>query len=386
MKSGARVLLILTGGLVWVLLWIVALQLYLTSSSSAQIKESTTTSTTMRPSSDTNPRVMTFYYNWYGNQDVDGKWFHWNQPVLHPNGSSGAVHNPPDSIGSSFWPLLGLYSSNDQAVVARQCDLMKGAGIDTLIVSWYPEGTADQGTEVFHSFQNRNIPLILDTAAAKGLTVAFHIEPYKGRTPRRVVSDMQYLGEKYGSHPATLWWSGNRGRRMLVFVYDSYLSPVGEWSQALPGPAYAIGLVVESGHPDDLKRGNFDGAYTYFASNGFVWGSSTSNWQQISSSFSNHIFIPCVGPGYNDERIRPWNKRNTKSRNGGKYYEQMWSSALELKKSPDAVGITSWNEYHEGTNVEPSIAKEGYLSDSLDVDFLALTLECVRKFKQSLAK
>lgn len=158
-----------------------------------------------------NPATLTFYYNWYGTQAHDGGWFHWNQPVLLQNGHLGPRHHPPHSIGSSFWPQLGLYSSNDQAVLSTQCDMIKAAGIDAIIVSWYPEGTSDQEEETFHSFQNRNIPLILNACAAKGLYVAFHIEPYKGRTPSSVVKDMQYLQSQYGSHSATLYWNGTRG-------------------------------------------------------------------------------------------------------------------------------------------------------------------------------
>lgn len=220
-------------------------------------------------------------------------------------------------------------------------------------------------------------------AAFKGLRVAFHIEPYKGRTPSTVVRDMQYLEKEYGSHEATLLWNGPRGGKMLVFIYDSYLSEAREWKKVLPGCAYAIGLVVEARHVDDLKIAAFDGGYTYFASDGFVWGSSIGNWQRIREGLSSPLlFFPCVGPGYNDERIRPWNKRNTKKRENGRYYSRMWDAALNLKGHfADGVAITSWNEYHEGTNIEPSVQHEGYLDDSLDIDFLELTERYSQRMK-----
>eukprot|EP01047_Picozoa_sp_COSAG01_P024109 COSAG01_NODE_1480_length_10161_cov_32.805804_3_plen_44_part_00 len=31
-----------------------------------------------------------------------------------------------------------------------------------------------------------------------------------------------------------------------------------------------------------------------------------------------------VGPGYDDTGIRPWNSMNTKARDKGNYYQQMW--------------------------------------------------------------
>lgn len=39
------------------------------------------------------------------------------------------------------------------------------------------------------------------------------------------------------------------------------------------------------------------------------------------------IFIPSVGPGYDDRRIRPWNVENTRNREDGKYYQKMFEMA-----------------------------------------------------------
>ena len=69
--------------------------------------------------------------------------------------------------------------------------------------------------------------------------------------------------------------------------------------------------------------------------------------RELRTSFSAHtlgrlVFVPSVGPGYNDEGIRPWNAHNTKSRENGGYYDRMWSRALE--SGAQFVSITSFNE------------------------------------------
>mmetsp|Transcript_6714 Transcript_6714/g.8964 ORF Transcript_6714/g.8964 Transcript_6714/m.8964 type:complete len:106 (+) Transcript_6714:508-825(+) len=64
------------------------------------------------------------------------------------------------------------------------------------------------------------------------------------------------------------------------------------------------------------------------------------------------IFIPSVGPGYDDTMIRPWNRHNFKSRRNGQYYEKMFSSAVSI--APPIISITSFNEWHEGTQIEPA--------------------------------
>ena len=65
------------------------------------------------------------------------------------------------------------------------------------------------------------------------------------------------------------------------------------------------------------------------------------------------IFVPSVGPGYADTRIRPWNSKNTASRREGGYYEAGWRAAISA--NPRLVSITSFNEWGEGTQVEPAI-------------------------------
>ena len=85
-----------------------------------------------------------------------------------------------------------------------------------------------------------------------------------------------------------------------------------------------LGLLVEFKHRSDIKKAGFDGFYTYFASDGFTYGSSWKNWRGLTSFArkSSLLFVPSVGPGYVDTRVRAWNSRNTKARRTGRYYEQ----------------------------------------------------------------
>ena len=63
-----------------------------------------------------------------------------------------------------------------------------------------------------------------------------------------------------------------------------------------------------------------------------------SEWHVVSSfaTRNNMILSISVGPGYEDSRIRPWNTQNSRSRQGGKYYDAHWQ------------GRKSFN-FHQGT-------------------------------------
>jgi len=68
------------------------------------------------------------------------------------------------------------------------------------------------------------------------------------------------------------------------------------------------------------------------------------------------LFVPSVGPGYNDVRIRPWNAKNARDRQQGAYFERGFEAAIE--SHPDMISITSFNEWHEGTQIEEAIPKQ----------------------------
>ena len=94
-----------------------------------------------------------------------------------------------------------------------------------------------------------------------------------------------------------------------------------------------------------------------------VWSRKASQLSQLFclyySAFArkhNLLFIPSVSPGYLDTRIRPWNTKATRSRRKGSYYDLSWRTFQELQ-GLKIVSITSFNEWHEGTQIEPAIEK-----------------------------
>ncbi len=68
----------------------------------------------------------------------------------------------------------------------------------------------------------------------------------------------------------------------------------------------------------------------------------------------NGIFSASVGPGYIDIRAVASSNR-TKSCLNGETYDFMWQRALDAEI--EWVSITSFNKWHEGTQIEPVIVK-----------------------------
>lgn len=317
-----------------------------------------------------------FYYMWYGNTETDGKYIHWNHRYLphweesitkrYPKGR----HRPPDDIGATFYPLLGCYSSRAPATMEAHMQQLRDAGIGVISVSWYPPGLSDDEGQL----PDPMIPQLLEIAHRYAIKVTLHIEPYRDRTPLTVKDNLRYIHGKYSSHPAfykvrTTVDSGGIKTLPMIYIYDSYLSSAREWSDvfktdgenSIRGSTYdcvAIALLVEPPHKQFVLEGGFDGFYTYFASNGFSYGSRTANWKSLAHFAKQHnlFFIPSVGPGYDDTRVRPWNKATNKDRRDGAYYKEMFRASLSSNHG-GIVSITSFNEWHEGTQIEPAVPK-----------------------------
>ena len=47
------------------------------------------------------------------------------------------------------------------------------------------------------------------------------------------------------------------------------------------------------------RQAGFDGAYTYFAADGFTYGATAANWPRMAAFCRRHglLFVPSVGPG-----------------------------------------------------------------------------------------
>ena len=152
-----------------------------------------------------------------------------------------------------------------------------------------------------------------------------------------------------------------------------------------------ICLLLERSHMQYAVEAHCDGFYSYFASP-ISWGSTPSNWAQAAGFAKSHslIFAPSVGPGYVDTRVRPWNGAATRERSRSRYYDQAWGSALgAVSAGAEWVSITSFNEWHEGTQIEP--AKEGMRDGAENFKYEAYSggpemyLEATRRWVDKMA-
>jgi glycoprotein endo-alpha-1,2-mannosidase len=265
-------------------------------------------------------RSAIFYYAWYGTPKRDGSFRHWQQ-----NGAE-----PPRRIASAYYPARGVYSSADALVVSAQMQEIAAAGVDQVVISWWGRGSAEDV---------RFGPVARATRAA-GLVPAAHIEPYGDRDPGSVEQDIAYL-RGYGVRD--------------FYVFGAADRPGSDWAEMNDRVVSPVRVFAQTGRVGVAAAGRFDGVYTYDI---VTWNGAKFRRICRQAEAAGLLCAPSVGPGFDARRAA--GVPELKPRDGGSTYDRMWSAALRSRA--ELVTITSYNEWHEGTQIEPARARPGYAS------------------------
>ncbi len=254
-----------------------------------------------------------FYYPWWGTPKVDGKYLHWNQ----------RQHLPPEDLASTFYPARGVYSSADRKTVRALMKDIRAAGVDEVVSSWWGWGSPE----------DKRLPAVMREAEAQKLDVAVQIEPYEKwlRTADVLEADLGHLREA-------------GVRRVYVYRPFDELLDAKTWAELLSGFP-EIEVYGQTAEVTRAQAAGFDGVYTYdvFATRGASFAGLCARARAMGLACA-----PSVGPGYNAHRATT--DHRIRARRAGKTYDEMWRAAIAAR--PDRVTITSYNEWHEGTQIE----------------------------------
>ncbi len=286
--------------------------------------------------------VLSFYYGWYGNPETSGRWVHWKSvdPAAKKIG------------GSTNYPLLGAYDTHDPATVARHCRDARAAGITGFIATWWGRG----------EFSDKGMKLLLDSAQKEGLKVTIYYEtaPPKGSpSVEGAVADFEYLIAEYALHPAWLRVAG----KPAFFVYSRAVTELklDGWQQVIAEVNRRRGGTVFIGDRLSAEAARvFDGIHTYNITGRTRDRSVTEIVDWARKAFPEWVAlaggkISCVTiiPGYDDSTQGRAEPRPITHRHDGETYRALWQQAIAA--NPDWILITSFNEWHEGSEIEPSV-------------------------------
>ncbi|HEX3536584.1 MAG TPA: glycoside hydrolase family 99-like domain-containing protein [Stellaceae bacterium] len=306
-----------------------------------------------REDRDVSREILAFYYGWYGAPAVSSGWRHWKD--VDPAGEH--IEN------SAHYPAGGAYDSHDPALLERQVTQARAAGITGFIASWWGQG----------SFEDKGITPMLAAAGRHNLSVTAYYEKVAGDDStarvKNAVADLDYLLSRYGGDKAWLRADG----KPVVFIYGRALKALSsaEW-QEVTGQVrrdHPGGVALVSDSLDRALLAPFDGGSTYNITGRTQHKSPEQVHDWARTAYPKMVAAPGAGkistvtviPGYDDRAVGRPPPRPVTDRWGGETYRVLWQEAIAAK--PDWVLITSWNEWHEGSEIEPSVEYGSLLLD-----------------------
>jgi hypothetical protein len=359
-------------------------------------------------------KVMVHYMPWFVSQPYSGSWgWHWTMNHFNPDDVD--PKNGQQEIASQYYPLIGPYDSADPAVLEYHVLLMKLAGIDGVIVDWY-------GMDNFNDYavNNSRTLALFDFTRKAGLAFSLC---YEDATVQQEINGhfigasnavahtqqtMLYAETNFFDDPTYLRWKNqpvllNFGPQYFhtgadwisnfsllattnqpaFFTEDNRLNPAG--SGAFDWPPMSLSRTnAQSPTEPVLSRDAVDGYLAFFDKKADKWPSF------ISSAF------PRFSDVYAQAGVEP-SFGNLDDQNGATFRETL---GLAMTNDSPIVQIVTWNDFGEGTIVEPTVQYgyrdlaviQNYRRQYVDPKFpfqsgdLALPLELYKLRKQFGAK
>ncbi|RYG34726.1 hypothetical protein EON81_14815 [bacterium] len=290
--------------------------------------------------------LMVHTMPWYEAKPVSKEWgWHWTMGKLDPDKGEVASH---------YRPLIGLYDSGDPFAVECQILLMKFAGIDGVFVDWYGD------REQYDYLPNhRHTALIFEAAKRAGLKFALVYEdqtvPQLVKGGRFEEKDAVEEGRLLMERTQKTWFRSpvylkKDGKPVLLVFGPQYYKEEAQWQRMFepldPKPAFFT-----------LHHRRLDtalGAYDWPLPEGGNEAAAEKRARFAKESKEWPASIPVAYPRFHDfyKEAGLHDSYGKVEDSDGKTYETTLTEALSTPS--DIVQIATWNDYGEGTQIEPT--------------------------------
>lgn len=294
----------------------------------------------------TPPLLLAHYMPWYSARPFSSEWgWHWTMNHFNPD----EVVSGQRQIASRYYPLIGPYDSGDPAVIEFHLLTMRMAGIDGVIVDWY--GLTDYRD---YALLHRNTTLVLQCCERLGLkfvicyedqTIPALVEAGHLQQADRVAHAARELAwlAKYWFRSAA--YVRQQGRPLLLSFGQTGLTDA-EWADCLRQAGTDVEYVSQH-HRRNAAAGAFDWPVPLEAE---------LAWERFMKQFAGQQkCIPVAFPRFVDIYAEAGAGKGyglVPDDGGQRFRRQL---RLALGSGAAVVQIATWNDWGEGTVVEPSV-------------------------------
>lgn len=251
------------------------------------------------------------------------------------------------------------YSSHDPAQLRKQIHKAKGMGISGFVVDWYGDRDA---------FNDHTYALLQPIAAEQKFHVAMMYDEtdHEDDATDEAIADFNMFRDKYlapdaPGREAYLTLNG----RPIIFIF-----PKGghtDWNR--------VKQVIDQWNPapllidENLPAGDanaFDGFYAWVQPGKKGWAADGSNWgddyladfySTMQSKYPDKIAVGGAWAGFDDSKASWSLNRHISPRCGQTFKDTLnfWRKYYSADDPLPYLLVETWNDYEEGTDVEPGI-------------------------------
>jgi len=332
------------------------------------------------------PKIYVHMMPWFETRETNTQPEHYGEWGIHYTMSNKNPDKIIDSVTGRrevamyYYPLTGPYASGDKVIIEYQLLLMKLSGIDGVFIDWAPIINTND-----YPLMVRNTEKIVEQLEKAGLqfAIVYEDQDINVALKNKVIDnkieaaqkDMDYLNTNYFARANYVKY--NDKPLLLTFGPQTFESDT-EWTQIFSKlgnnkPAFFT-LWYESKDAGKNATGEF----------AWVW---QKNLEDLDKFYNNHPIngakIASAYPGFKAFYADggwgniPW----TIPHKGDTTFSETLKMALDSKL--DIIQLVTWNDYGEGTMIEPTV-EFGYsflttLQKTLGVTYNQSDLEMVYK-------
>ncbi|MEW9805686.1 glycosyltransferase [Mesorhizobium sp. ZMM04-5] len=283
------------------------------------------------------------YYLWYAEGYGAA---HWND-----NAAFGHVADQP---------LLGYYGSMKGETIERHLGQFEAMGLDYAILNLHVDHSE------INDIEAGSIDRLFRLAAERGskLRFAVQIAPYSDDA-EALATVVDRLRTQYMAHPnylrlegkpALFWfWTGAHDRR------ERLLAALAKATDGLVN--IAAGLRLPGGAGEDALTHRLFSGFAPFSPLELADSANLENIWNLACRRADEAGmeyrVVSVSPGYDDTGLadvrRLGNPRRAIQRDGGETFARGLNWIEALSPRPDLVVVSTFNEFHENTHIEPSL-------------------------------
>ena len=296
------------------------------------------------------PLLLVHYMPWFEANPTAKQWgWHWTMNHYHPD----RITNGRREAASHYYPLVGLYDSNDPDLLECHVLLMKFAGIDGVLIDW-------SGTDDFldYGLIHRNTLHLIDFVKRAGLKFAI---VYEDATVPGMIDAKRFPKTEAVAHGQALvqwmqahWFTDSayltQADRPVLLDFGSGYYQGDQWNRIFSVLPFPPAFYTESDRRAPAL-GSFDWPQP---------GKGTENSFQEMDRFyagarSMPTFIAAAFPRFHDIYAQAGVQKSwgTIEDREGKTYEE--TLARGLTSGASFLQLVTWNDWGEGTQIEPSV-------------------------------